>query len=197
MAVQEIYRHAVPLLHVLDEPADRRPSCIPGRIVWRYPIRAWNNRADVGVAPAALLRIVFDNNGFVKEWNFVDPISMQPLPIRESTEEASRWFKQISKRPPMPPRIVIDRSITKGQSTMEDIERIFGQWQPDLSCGSGGVVPIVRKSRSESDVVWEYYVDRPSPLFIPPHYLVADFDTTGVLQGWHFEGTYPGGPSLL
>jgi len=212
VAVPEIDRHAVSLLqvqkiakgnteddllHVLGEPADRRPSCIPGRIVWRYPIRAWNNRTDGGVVPAALLRITFDDQGVVKDWGFVDPISMQPLPVQESPEVASRWFKRISQSPPTPPRIVIERSITKGQSTMVDIERVFGQWQPKLGCGSGGAVPIVRKLRSDSEVVWEYYVDRPSPLFIPPHYLIADFDMNGVLQVWWFEGTYPGGSGLL
>ncbi len=186
------------LLRILGEPADRCRSCVPGRIVWRYPIRAWNDRASGGgVVRAALLRITFNHQGVVKEWGFVDPVTNQPLPVRENLEAASQWFKGISQRPPTPPRIVIESSIAKGQTRMIDVERVFGQWQPYLGCGSGGAVPIVRKSRSDSEVAWEYYVDRPSPLFIPPNYLIADFDSNGVLQSWRFEQTYPGGVSLL
>jgi hypothetical protein len=58
-------------------------------------------------------------------------------------------------------------------------------------------VPVVSKRTTDSGSVWDWYADRPSPLFVPPHYLVASFDDRDALIAWHFEQTYPGGRNLL
>ncbi len=180
---------------VLGEPADRRPSCVPGEVEWRYPIRAWNdmaNRRDI--VPAVLLRIHFDELSILTDWGFVDPRTGRSLPVVETSADASRWFRSLSSAPPpIPPQIKLDETLIRGRTTQLDVERILGQWHPDLHCGSGGPVPVVRKTKADSGSVWDWYVDRPSPLFVPPGYLVASFDDTGALIIWHFEQTYPGG----
>jgi hypothetical protein len=180
---------------VLGEPADRRPSCVPGEVIWRYPIRAWNDMADRReIVPAVLLRISFDGWDTLTDWGFVDSLTGRPLPVLEAAVDASRWFRSLSHAPPpIPPRVDLDETLIRGQSTQLDVERILGQWQPDLHCGGGGPVPVVRKMRADSGSVWDWYADRPSPLFVPPGYLVASFDDTGALIVWHFEQTYPGG----
>jgi hypothetical protein len=181
------------LVAILGEPADRRPSCVPGQVIWRYPIRAWNKMLGrPEVVLAVLLRINFDRSGVLTDWGFVDPLTGRSLVVRETLEEASRWFQSLSL-PPVPPYIELHKALVRGQTTQDDVERVRGQWQPDLFCGNGGPVPVVSKRITQSDTIWDWYVDRPSPLFVPPHYLVASFDDTGALIVWHFEGTYPGG----
>jgi hypothetical protein len=89
--------------------------------------------------------------------------------------------------------VELEESLIRGRTTQLDVERILGQWRPDLLCGRGGPVPVVRKLRADAGSVWDWYADRPSPLFVPPSYLVATFDPTDALIVWHFEQTYPGG----
>jgi hypothetical protein len=89
--------------------------------------------------------------------------------------------------------VKLDEVLIRGRTTQLDVERILGQWRPDLLCGNGGPVPVVRKRTTDSGSVWDWYADRPSPLFVPPRYLVASFDDRGALIVWHFERTYPGG----
>ncbi|HET8759862.1 MAG TPA: hypothetical protein VFN94_02265, partial [Nitrospiria bacterium] len=153
---------------VLGEPADRARSCVPGEVIWRYPIRAWNDmvhRRDI--VPAILLRITFNGSGTLTDWAFVDPLSGRPLAVRETQEEASIWFQSLVHAPPIPPRIEVNTTLLRGKTTQQDVERIFGQWQPHLLCGNGGPVPVVRKTVAAAGSVWDWYVDRPSPLFIP------------------------------
>jgi hypothetical protein len=180
---------------VLGEPADRQPSCVPGEVVWRYPIRAWNDMASRReIVPAIFLRISFDASATLTDWGFVDSRTGRSLPVQESSDEASRWFQSLLQAPPpIPPRVRLDEVLIRGRATQVDIERILGQWQPDLHCSYGGLAPVVRKTTTGSGAVWDWYADRPSPLFVPPHYLVATFDVKGALIGWHFEQTYPGG----
>ena len=186
---------AASITDLLGIPADRRPSCVPGEVVWRYPIRAWNDMANSReVVPAALLRVTFDRGGTLRDWGFVDSSGGRPVPVRETVDEASRWFGSLSHAPPpIPPRIELATTLIRGLVTAIDVERVLGQWQPDLHCGNGGPVPIVRKTKTDSGSVWDWYVDRPSRLFVPPYYLVVSVDDTGSLIVWHFEGTYPGG----
>ncbi len=180
---------------VLGEPADRRPSCVPGRTLWRYPIRAWNDWVDSGeIVPAVLLRINFDASGTLTDWGFVDPLTGRSLPVAETLDDASRWFASLAAAPPPTPRrIKLDETLIRGRTTEADVERALGQWRPDLYCSNGGPVPVVRKTKVELGSVWEWYVDRPSPLFVPPRYLVASFDDKGALTVCHLERTYPGG----
>jgi hypothetical protein len=196
--VQKLGRgdRAESVILVLGEPADRQPSCVPGgEVIWRYPIRAWNDVANRReVVPAVLLRISFDASDTLTDWGFIDSPTGRSLPVLETSDEASRWFQSLSHAPPpIPPRVKLDEILIRGRTTRLDVERILGQWRPDLHCGYGGPVPVVRKMKADSGSVWDWYADRPSPLFVPPRYLVATFDGTGALIVWHFAQTYPGG----
>jgi len=138
--------------------------------------------------------LTFDGSGTLTDWRFVDPTTGHPLPVRETLAEASHWFEQVLKAPPpRPPRIEFSSILVRGKTTQEEVEKTLGQWRPDLPCGNGGPVPVVKKTEQDSGTVWDWYVDRPSPLFIPPHYLVASFDAHGSLIDWFFQQTYPGG----
>jgi hypothetical protein len=183
------------VIGVLGEPADKQLGCVPGESLWRYPIRAWNDMANRRqIVPAVLLRIRFDRSDVLADWGFVDSTTARSLPVLETSDEASRWFQSLSQAPPpIPPHVTLDEVLIRGRTTQRDVERILGQWQPDLRCGNGGPVPVVRKIKADSGSVWDWYADRPSPLFVPPRYLVATFDDAGTLIGWHFEQTYPGG----
>ena len=183
------------VIRVLGEPADRRPSCVPGEVVWRYPVRAWNDMANSReIVPAVLLRVSFDMSYTVTDWAFVDSRTMRALAVPETSDEASRWFQSLAQAPPpIPPRVELDDLLLRGQTTQPDVETILGQWQPDLHCGNGGPAPVARKATTVSGAIWDWYADRPSPLFVPPRYLVATFDDQATLLGWHFEQTYPGG----
>ncbi len=180
---------------LLGEPADRRPSCVPGKAEWRYPIRAWNDMVSSReIVLAVLLRINFDASETLTDWGFVDPSTGRSLPVTETWDDASRWFASLAAAPPpIPPRIKLDETLIRGRTTQADVERVLGQWRPDLYCSNGGPAPVVRKTTIDSGSVWDWYVDRPSPLFVPPHYLVASFDDNGALRVVHFEQTYPGG----
>lgn len=179
----------------LGQPADRVPSCLPGEVVWRYPIRAWSAMAvSRKIVPAVFLRMTFDPAGTLTDWRFVDPLTGRQLPVVEEPAEAARWFESLSRSPaPIPPRIELQETLVRGRTTQHDVEGTLGRWQPDLHCGNGGAAPLVRKENTDSGAVWDWYADRPSPLFIPPHYLVASFAQAGTLIVWHFEQTYPGG----
>ncbi len=146
------------------------------------------------IVPAVLLRTEFDGSGVLTDWGFVDPLTGRSLPVVETSDEASRWFRSLSSAPPpIPLQVKLDETLTRGRTTQLDVERLLGQWQPDLHCGNGGPVPMVTKRTVGSGSVWDWDVDRPSPLFVPPGYLVATFDDTGALRVWHLEQTYPGG----
>jgi hypothetical protein len=180
---------------VFGEPADKQRSCVLNGIVWRYPIRAWNDMANRReIVPAIRLRARFDASSTLVDWGFIDARAEHALPVRETEDDAYRWFQSLSQAPsPIPPLIDLNETLIRGQTTQQEVERILGQWHPDIYCGNGGPVPVLTKMISESGSVWDWYVDRPSPLFVPPHYLVVSYDKQGALIGWHFEGTYPGG----
>lgn len=181
-------------LRLLGEPASRTRGNFPGDTIWLYPIRAWNTRGRTGVVPAALLRIRFDRSGVVQEWHFRDPDTGDVLPVRRTLSRDTRWFHDLAP-PPMPPYIDLGRILRIGESTIADIARELEIWQPRVYLGSGydGDLPVVRKQTTRRGGIWEYYVDRPSPLFIPPHYLIVSFHRSGILRAYWFQTTYPGG----
>lgn len=195
-SVQSLARgdRAESVVRLLGEPTDRRPSCVPGEIAWRYAIRAWNDVAESReIVPAVLLRLRFDGSGTLADRGFVDAPTGRSLPVLETPDEASRWFRSLSHAPPpIPPLVELEKTLIRGKTTRLDVERTLGQWRPDLHCGNGGPAPVVRKTSVDSGEVWDWYADRPSPLFLPPRYLVASFDERGALIGTHFERTYPG-----
>jgi hypothetical protein len=180
---------------VFGAPADRKESCMPNNVVWRYPIRAWNDMANSRkIVPAIRLRTVFDTSGTLIDWRFFDSRAELVLPIVETADDAYRWFQSLSQAPsPIPPLIDLNKTLIRGQTTQQGVEQVLSQWHPDIHCGNGGPVPVVTKTIVESGSVWDWFVDRPSPLFVPPHYLVVSYDKQGALIGWHFEQTYPGG----
>lgn len=146
------------------------------------------------IVPAVVLRMRFDGSDVLTDWGFVDPVTGRALPIVETRNDASRWYESLSDAPPpIPPRVDLGERLIRGTTTQLEAERILGQWRPDLLCGLGGPAPVVRKMPADSGSVWDWYADRPSPLFVPPRYLVATFDATNALIAWHFEQTYPGG----
>jgi hypothetical protein len=180
---------------VFGEPPDKQRSCVLDGIVWRYPIRAWSDMASSReIVPASRLRARFDGSGTLIDWGFIDSLAKHALAVRETADDAYRWFQSLSQAPlPIPHLIDLNKTLIRGQTTQHEVEQALGLWHPDLYCGNGGPVPVVTKMISESGSVWDWYVDRPSPLFVPPHYLVVSYNKEGSLIGWHLEATYPGG----
>jgi hypothetical protein len=180
------------VLAVLGEPSDRRPSLL-GETVWRYAIRAWSDIAEQRtIVPAARLRLSFDASALLDDWWFVDAQGVR-LPVRESPAEADRWYRSLARAPrPTPPRVVLEETLVRGRTTQAEVERELGRWHPDLR-ETGGPVTLFQERAAASGEIWDWYVDRPSPLFVPPRYLIASFDRGGTLMGWHFQSTYPGG----
>lgn len=183
------------VIAVLGEPADRQRSCVLDGVIWRYPIRAWSDIASRReIVPAILLRISFDKSGILIDWGFVDSVNGHSLTIKETASNAHQWFQSLSQAPPpIPPYIDLNKTLIRGQTTRQEVEKLLGQWHPDLYCGNGGPAPLFNNVITENGSVWNWYVDRPSPLFVPPRYLVVSYDKHGSLTGWHFETTYPGG----
>jgi hypothetical protein len=187
---------AAELIRLLGEPADRVRACGPSReVVWRYPIRAWNDRVSQAprVVPAPLLRIELDDRGLIRDWRFVHPVSGEPLPLDRREEDERAWFAGLSEAPgPRPPLIALADLLRPGRAGGPAVEALRAAWQPDLLCSRGGPVPVARRPTTAGGEAWEVFVDRPSPFFVPPHYLLASFDDGGRLIVWHFEQTYPG-----
>jgi hypothetical protein len=76
--LQELKRgdSAAVVADILGDPADQRPSCVPGEVVWRYPIRAWNDMANTReIVPAVRLRVSFDELGMLTDWGFCDSVT--------------------------------------------------------------------------------------------------------------------------
>jgi hypothetical protein len=181
------------VLAILGEPSDRRAGLL-GETVWRYPVRAWSDIAEQRtIVPAARLRMRFDAEAKLDDWEFVDADGGR-LPIRESPEEAERWFRSLALAPqPIPPRVVLEETLVRGRTTQAEVERSLGRWHPDLLRGCGGPVTLYEERAADSGAIWDWYVDRPSPLLVPPRYLVVTLARDGTLAAWHFEATYPGG----
>lgn len=146
------------------------------------------------VVPAGLLRMRFDNAGLLVDWHFVDPANGASIPIQDTQAQAERWFDLLVSSPgPVPPRIRVRQQLIPGSTTLNEAIAVFGSWHPDFHCDSEGPVPLYRKVQNDFGTVLEWYVDRPSHLFIPPMYLVATFDRSGGLLACHLQQTYPGG----
>src|SRR3990172_9381233 len=92
---------------VFGEPSDEQRSCVLDGIVWRYLIRAWSDMADRReIVPAVRLRVRFDRSGTLIDWGFVDSLAKHALAVRETADDAYRWFESLSAAPPpIPPRI--------------------------------------------------------------------------------------------
>lgn len=179
---------------LLRTPAGRTTGNLPGDSLWIYPIRAWNPSGRTGVVPAARLRIRLDENGVVQEWHFRDPVTGESLPVQRSLARDTRWFRDLAP-PPVPPFLELNRLLRVGESTLQQVDRALSDWQPRLWLGGefGVNLPVFRGDSPPGPIVREYYVDRPSRLFIPPHYLIVAFHQSGILRAFWIQVTYPGG----
>jgi hypothetical protein len=129
-----------------------------------YPLRSgW-----AGYSHAPVLRIEFDSAGLVRDMGFLQPQTGEHLPVREKLERAR---KRLSCG-----RSIVDgthfgvrpeaalEEIRPGESRREDVVEVLAAFQPPPSRRT---VPFPRKWMAGSHEIWEYYVERPSPLFFP------------------------------
>ena len=123
-----------------------------------FPIRVAPYRNGRCV-PAPGLRISFDERGIVKEKQFFNPQTQQPMPISETIEEADQ--RRLRSCQPLPRVALAD--IKVGQSTKADVETLVRQLEPALRKFGHLTFEAMMATRD----VWVFYVDRPSPLFIP------------------------------
>ncbi len=157
---------------------------------WRYPIRdvaafplPAGARAQRRVIPAVELRIWLDKSDAVVKWGFFHPIERSPMQIRESIDEADSRLRKVCK-PPM--RIELAKVLRQG-ATREEIQKGMHWFEGLVS--SGLEWSQVRTLREEQQEILIYYVDHPSPLYVPPYYVEVTYYSKGGLgTGWHFEG---------
>ena len=129
-----------------------------------FPIRVAPYRNGLCV-PAPGLRISFDERGIVRDKQFFNPQTQRILPVTETIEEADR--RRLHKCNPLPRVALAD--IKVGQSTKADVEALIRPvkpvpqrfWPPGLAFDA-----TIMPTRD----VWVFYVDRPSPLFIPSYW---------------------------
>lgn len=179
---------------VLGSPAGTVPGQLPGDSLWIYPVRAWNASGRSGVVPAARLRIRFDAAGVVRDWGFRAARTGESLPVQRPLARDTRWFRDLAP-PPVPPYIDLNRLLQVGESTRPAVDRALDDWQPRVWLGGefGANLPTRTGDPRSGPRSREYYVDRPSHLFIPPHYLIVAFHRSGILRAYWFQVTYPGG----
>ena len=142
-----------------------------GREVWVFAVRGFAAPSTGGVPLAAILRVQFDSAGAVGDWFFLDPHRKTKLPINESLAEARDFL----------------RSFCFEKRTEVDLEQIeVGDAKEDVAKLLNRATVLGRDIRRESvnatGVAWDYYVDRPSPVFIPPFYETLVFDEEGVVN---------------
>jgi hypothetical protein len=123
-----------------------------------FPIRVAPYRNGRCV-PAPGLRISFDERGIVKEKQFFNPQTQHHMPMSETIEEADQ--RRLSSCRPLPRVALAD--IKVGQSTKADIEALVRPLEPALRKFGHPTFEAMMPNRD----VWVFYVDRPSPLFIP------------------------------
>jgi hypothetical protein len=137
-----------------------------------YAVRAWS---PAGLyVPAAVLRVHFDSVGVVSDWYFLHPRTYQRLTITETLPEAESAVSHIcgaEQRTPMPK---LETVLQKGRSKMADVNQLTRSYRPPEGFPHPRKVPIANGE------TWDYHVDRPSPLFIPPFYFIIEFDAAGV-----------------
>lgn len=172
------------LVRILGRPTDRRTGQgLSGRDVFvRYPIRLFAGpTGDAVIARAAILRVVFDAQGQVSDWFFVEPRGNQRLAVAETLEEARLWEqRELCKQAP---RLVqLSEALQPGRADRAAVERLLAPFQPDRGLEEGASLPFPRKSRASGSEVWDYDADRPSPLFIPSRYLEMVVDSRGLIR---------------
>lgn len=157
---------------------------------WWYPIRDLRvvplpdtARSQTRVIPAAVLRVSLDPSGCVEGWGFFHPISEGPMEIAESAEQAEAWMERYrgSAR-----RIDLATVLRHGASRDDVLEAM--RWFDRGVHGSDLERIQVRSLREGSRERLVFYAERPSPLYIPPDYLVVTFwEIGGQATSWHFQ----------
>jgi hypothetical protein len=141
---------------------------------WVYPMRL--NSLDRGQAvPAPVLKVFFDESGRVKEWGFYAQFTDEPLLIRETTDAAGAWLNRCSTST----RIELNKVLIVGVSTRQEV---FNRFVPHafFDYEEANLDVVFAPSLPSDKRVLHFYVDHPSPLYIPPDYYVFNFDD----QSW-------------
>jgi hypothetical protein len=157
---------------------------------WWYPIRNIGAvplpdgaKRQRRVIPAVGLRIWLDASGRVEKWGFFHPVNNSAMELRESLEQADSQLGERCK----PRRIELSVILRQGTSKEKVLEGM--RWFEGMIVASefkGSQVHISREGQQE---ILTYYADHPSPLYIPPNYVVVTFYAQEDLgTALHFEG---------
>jgi hypothetical protein len=157
---------------------------------WRYPIRnitavplSTGAETQRQVISAAELRIWLNKSGQVDKWGFFHPVKYSLMEISESIEEADSRLREMRKPPKRIELATVLRQGTPKEDVLEGMRWFEGLISKELERSQ---VYISREGQQEMLI---YYADHPSPLYVPPHYVVVTFYAKGDLgTSWHFEG---------
>jgi hypothetical protein len=172
------------LIPTLGRPTDRRTGQGLSRrdVFVRYPIRMFaDSSGDIVISRAAILRVVFDAHGEVSKWLFIDPRGQQPLAMIESLEEARLWEKNEPCKT-VPTLAQLDVALRPRHANRASVKAALAQFTPSHGIEEGPPLPFPRKFRTTKEEVWDYDVDRPSPLFIPSMYYERITDSSGFIR---------------
>lgn len=154
----------------------------PISVDWFYPIRSDAERMGI---PAVVLKVWLDDAGRLDDWRFLHAVTGTLLPVRETLAEADAWFARLCNPPR---RIELAGVLRKGAPEQEAVTGM--RWFPELAPTFLGKV-LVRREREGSRETLVFYADRPSPLYVPPYYLVVKFGLIGERRTyWWFQGTW-------
>ena len=158
---------------------------------WWYPIRSIGAarlppgaKAQRQVIPAPELRVRLDASGRVEAWGFYHPISKSPIRASESIEQADA---RLAKACSPPARIELGEVLKEGTPKEVVLNRM--RWFEGLLVSTEFERSQVRVSLDGQKETLIYYIDHPSPLYVPPSYVVVTFYAKGNLgTHLHFEG---------
>jgi hypothetical protein len=172
------------VVRLLGAPASEEgaPNTIPsGSVLWSYPIRAFAPVA--GLVPAAILRIEIDAAGHVSDWYFLDAHGRNRLPIRETLSAARRFLASVCHQPVS--EVDLETAIRPGRTLKSDIIQLLtpvAEWSMTKE-------PYLHETTSTAGrTVLDYFVDRPSPVFIPPFYQKITIGPSGYVSLAYPEG---------
>jgi hypothetical protein len=135
---------------------------------WCYPVRA---RSRVR---AAMLQVRFDAAGLVSDWGFYHPVTREPLEVRETMEQALAY----APRTRGGRTIILANILATGVSSRSSI-------QSSISMGNSGRYVVDTTGDGET---LTFFVDRPSPLYVPPFWSCFRFDERGTLNSQYGAG---------
>jgi len=160
-------------------------------IEWWYPIRhlaavprPGGANAQRQVIPAVELRIGFNDSGQVTEWGFFHPVNHSHLAIRESLEQADAWFGELCH----PPKTIELANVLRPGTPKEHVMTGM-RWFEASAVSTNWERSQVRVSGEGPQETLTYFVDHPSPLYVPSFYAVVTFNETGSYgTQLHYEG---------